>query len=305
MSIEFDVEETLLANDLPSDVIPHMLWKEFLVGTKKRTVFILPFTQTDILRGDMGTKISVPILSTRFSAGTISESDLDTSGYTVTDTATTDTDINISDQVYVAWRLSDILKEDQPRIDWVRAHMRDAGRAIAEYRDAALRDVLLAGAGNSVSADSAGTLVYDDVLDVQRLMKTDSWFPIGNYRPFLFIHPDQEYDLLLDTRYVNSHRYAIGELPDMPAADDMARGEVDSIFAGCRVRVSDNMTQALALVVFAEHPEYGPTGIHATKRPLTVRTDREELYGRQLWVASTRYGQSITQADGVGLISNC
>jgi hypothetical protein len=275
-----------------------------ILGTSKRLMFLEPATKTDMLIGAIGTKITVPILSTRFSAGTISESDLDTTGYSISDPAVTDTDINIGNQVYVAFRISDILKEDSPNINWIRTLLRDAGRAIAEYEDAAVRDVYLAGAGNSVNATAAGTLDYEDVIDLLAEMKTDSWFP-EDIRPFMYLHPDQEADLLKDTRYVNSHRYAIGDIPYLPSADDMSRGEVEAMYAGTRVRVSDNMTATLALVVFPEHPRYGPVSIHAYKRPLTIRTQREELYGRQLWVVSTRYGTSVIQADGVGLISNC
>lgn len=298
----FDVEETLKAADLPSDVIPHMLWEELLAGTSKRRVFLNAVTVTNKLRGAVGTKISVPILSTRFSGGTISEANLDSSGYTVSDPAVTDTDVNIGNQVYVAFRISDILKEDQPMYDWIRILLRDAGRAIAEYEDGAIRDVLLAGAGNTQPAATYGTLAYDDVIDVLALMKADSWFP-DDVMPMTFIHPNQEADLLKDTRYVNSHRYAIGNLPDMPGADDR-RGDY-GIYAGTKVYVTDNMTDKLALVVFPEHPRFGPVAIHAYKRPLTIRTDREELYGRQLWIASMRYGTSVIQSNAVGLISAC
>jgi len=299
-----DVEETLKAADLPADVIPHMIWNELLLGVQRRRVFRDAIEITEMLRGAVGTKISIPILSTRFTAGTISETTLDTSGYTVTDPAVTDVDVEIGDQVYVAFRISDILKEDQPKYNWIRDLLRDAGRAIALYEDAAIRDIYLAGAGNSMAAATYGTLAYDDVIDCLDLMKTDSWWPTAP--PFLIIHSNQEADVLKDTRYVNSHRYAIGNLPNLPGADDLSAGAVDGIYAGCRVRVSDNMTMALALIITpSPHPEYGAVAVHAMKRPLTVRNDREELYGRQLWIASMRYGTSVIQANAIGLISAC
>jgi len=301
--MSFDVNETLLAGDLPADVLPHLLWNELLTGVEQRRVFLEAVETTDMLRGAVGTKISVPAMTTRFSATTISESSLDSSGYTPTSPTITDTDINIGNQVYVAFRISDILKEDMPKYDWIRVSLRDAGRAIAEYEDAAIRDVLIAGVGQTKSAGTGGSLKYDDVVDLLAMFKTDSWYPEGNYKPILFVHPDQEADLLKDTRYVVSHRYAIGNLPDLPGADEN-RGD-NGIYGDCRVRVTEGMTQALALVVFPSHPTYGPVAIHAYKRPLTVKTDREELYGRQLWVASMRYGTSVIQANGVGLISNC
>lgn len=302
----FDIQETLKAGDLPADVIPHMIWNEVLAGTRKRLVYLQACQVTEMLRGAVGTKISVPIMSTRFSGGTITEANLDTSGYTFSDPTITDVDVSIGNQVYVAFKLSDILKEDQPKYNWIRLCLNDAGRAIAEYEDAAVRDVFLAGAGNSMAAATYGTLAYDDVIDCLTLMKIDSFFPEPGAVPYLFVHPNQEADLLKDTRYVHSHRYAIGDLGVMPVADDLSRGEVESIYADCRVRVTDNATDALALVVFpSPHPRYGALTIHAIKRPLTIRTEREETYGRQLWVASVRYGTSVIQANSCGLISAC
>jgi len=302
------VEETLKSADLPSDVIPHLIWKEVLLGAQKRRVFLEGATITNQLQGDMGTKISVPYLSTKFTAATISESSLDSSGYTVSDLAVSDTDISVGNQVYVAFRLSYVLREDQPRYDWVQLAIRDAGRAVAVYEDAAVRDVLLAGAGNSQAAGTAGTLTYDDIINTLSLMKADGWFP-DDIKPLLYIHPDQEADLLKDTTYVSAttNRYAVGSLPELPGANYMTQADTETIYAGCRVRVTDNMTKALALIVFPEHPQFGPTYIHAIKRPLTVRTDDEVLYGRQLWTVSTRYGTAVMSgnADGVGLITNC
>lgn len=301
----FNVEETLLAGDLPADVIPHMIWKEVLAGTRLRRVFLEAVETSTMLLGAVGTKISIPILSTRFTAQTISESSLDSAGYTFSTPTVTDVDVTIGNQVYVAFKISDIIKEDQPKYNWIRLLLNDAGRAIAEYEDGAVRDVFIAGAGNTHTAATGGALVYDDIIDTLTLEKIDSWFP-DRIMPFLFLHPNQEGDVLKDTRYVNSARYAIGNLPNLAGADYLAAGQVDAIYAGTRVRVTDNMTNALALVVFpSPHPDYGAVTVHAVKRPLTIRSEREETYGRQLWVASVRYGTAVIQANGVGLITNC
>lgn len=298
----FDVQETLLAANLPSDVIPHMLWEELLAGTSKRRVFRNALTNTDRLSNDAGVKISVPMLTTRFSASTIGESTLDTTGYTATTPAVTDVDVIIGDQVYVAFYISDIIKEDQPNYDWIRVSLRDAGRAIAEYEDASIRDVLKNGALNVHPAAAAGTLGYDDVVDCLKLMKIDSWHN-DDVMPYMILHPEQEADVLKDTRFINSHRYAVGNVADLAPSEEMTG--VKGIYAGTRVMVSDNMEDYYALIVFPEHPRYGPVAIHAIKRPLTIRTQREEIKGRQLWVVSTRYGSSVIQGDGVGMISNC
>lgn len=301
-----NIEETSTsfgADDLPADVLPHMIWNELLIGTVKKQVFLDLVQVSDILQGAVGTKVSVPIMSTRFSSSTISEATLDSSGYTFTEPTITDVDVEIGNQVYVAFKITDILKEDNPKYDWVRACLRDSGRAITEYRDAAIRDVLLAGAGNSISAATYGTLAYTDITSILAEFKIDSFYP-EEVAPFLVIHPNQEKDLLNATTHTESTRYGV------MSAEDIANSRLgvlpEKAYAGCRVRVSDNMTDALALVVFpSPHPSYGPITIHATKRPLTIKSEREETYGRQLWVTSIRYGTSVIQANGVGLISAC
>lgn len=304
------VEETMLAGDqgdgsisggnIPQDLLPHMIYREVILGTRKRTPFIEAFEVTTELVGAMGIKISVGYVSTGFTASTRSESTLDTSGYSDTELTVSDVDITIGDQVYVASRISDVLREDQPRYNWVRIMLQEMGKAIAEYVDAALRDVLIAGAGNTQTAATAGTLALDDVMGVLALMKNDSYFPEDG-TPFLFSHPDQELDLLKDTRYHDTKRYQMSDLP-MLAAN---REAPEPLYASCRVRVTDNMTPDLALVVMPPTHKNRPIAIHALKRRLTVKSDREEYYGRELWVTSTRYGSAIIRANGVGLITNC
>jgi hypothetical protein len=283
-----------------------MVWLEMVLGTRKRTVFGEAIQVTETLRGAQGTKISVPILSGRFTARTIAEAPLDSQGYTFDTPTITDIDVTIGDQVYVAFKINDIIQEDQPNFNWIRILLQDAGRAIEEKKDSDIRDMYLAGAGNSMASAAAGTLAYDDVIDTLTLMKADSFFPEPGAVPFLFVHPNQEADLLKDTRYVQSNRYAVGDLTALAPADHFSRGEVEAIYANCRVRVTDNMTDALALIVFpSPHPRYGVLSLQALKRPLTVRSEREEAFAHQLWAASTRYGQSVIQANSVGLISNC
>lgn len=295
----FTIEETLKSGDLASDYKPHMVWQEFLLGVSKRKVFLGLTLETDVLVGDVGTKISVPAVSAGFTAATISESSLDSSGYTVTDLTTTDTDISIGNQVYVAFRLSTILKEDQPAINWLRANLQKTADAIMDYIDGAVRDVLLAGAGNTVNADTGGTLAFADVLDIKRLLASDSWFPEDGVQT-LVIHPDQDYDLGVSTTFTETIRYQQGSVP----FSGNLGGPLVPMFAGCKVIISDNMTQALALLVTPQQHRFGPNTIFAWKRRYTVENDREVLYGRDLYIASVRYGLSVVQANAIGLISN-
>ena len=291
------VEETLTTAGLTADVIPHLIWNEVLLGVRKRQVFEEAFQVSDMLIGSYGTKISVPILSTRFTAGTATEAAIDSSGYTVTDPAVTDIDITIGDVVYVAARLGDILKEDQPKFNWVAIILQDMAYAVTEYRDGALRDVLLATVGNSNSAATFGTLVHKDVTDTLALMKADSWFPEDGV-PLFYLHPDQESDLMTDDRYVDTKRYSVGGLPTLQTGEG-------SLYAGTRPRVTDNMVPALALIVMPPTHRFGPAAITAWKRRLTVKSDREERFGRELWITSMRYGSAVVQSNAIGLVTGC
>lgn len=294
------IEETLMATNLASDFTPHMLWREFLLGITIRKVFLGLVLQTDVLVGAQGTKLSVPAWSgtnAGFSAGTITEANLDTSGYTVTNPATTDTDITIGDQVYVAFRLSTILREDQPDIQWLRSTLHAATNAIGDYIDDAIRDVFIAGVGTTQSADAAGTLAYNDIADIQRALKGLSWYG-DTQAPYLVIHPNQEYDILASTTFTDPSRYSQGNLPITPEGNNL-------FVAGAKVIVSENMTATLALLIMPQVHAFGPNTIFAWKRRLTVESDREVQYGRDLYVASVRYGLGVVQANAIGLISNC
>jgi hypothetical protein len=295
----FTIEETLLSGDLASDYKPHMVWREFLLGVSKRKVFLGLVLETDVLVGKVGTKISVPAVSAGFSATSITEASLDTSGFSPTDITTTDTDISIGNIIYVAFRLSTVLGEDMPAINWLRANLQKCADAIMDYIDGAIRDVLIAGVGNSVDADTGGTLAFADIADIKRLLEADSWF-VDDGIPSLVIHPDQQYDILVSTTFTETIRYQQGSVP---FAGNLG-GPLVPVVAGVKVIVSDNMTPALAVLVTPQTHRFGPNTIFAWKRRYTVEQDREVLYGRDLYVASVRYGSAVVQANAIGLISN-
>lgn len=297
------IQETLMATNLDADFTPHLLWREFILGVSRRKVFLGLVLETDVLVGNTGTKISVPAWSgtnAGFSAQTITEANLDTNGFTVTNPSTTDTDISIGNIIYLAFRLSTVLKEDQPTIAWLRNTLHSVAQAILDYIDGAVRDVLLAGAGNIVNADTGGTLVYNDIADIQRLMETDSWYADDGIST-LVIHPDQKYDILISTTPSDTIRYQQGSVP----FGGNLGGPLIPLLAGVKVLISEQMTQALALLVTPQTHRFGPNTIFAWKRRYTLESDREVRFGRDLYTASVRYGSSVIQANAIGLISNC
>ncbi|MGD0804286.1 MAG: hypothetical protein ABSA11_09460 [Candidatus Bathyarchaeia archaeon] len=255
---------------------------------------------SSVLIGETGSEISMPVLTSGFSVSSISESDLDTSGY-VAQTPTMDhLQVLVGDQIYLAFSISDILKENSPKYDYVAILLREAGRTIGEYTDSSIRDTLWAGYGNSVGATVAGKLAFDDIVNLLQLEKEDKFYPDDN-TPFLYISPEGEADLLKDSRWINSHRYAVGSVGNM--GSDTA-GEQD-IYCDCRVRVTETMKAGYAMIVFKSPDDTDPYSIFAWKRPLTVKTERSEMYGRQAWYISERWGTKVMQPNSVGLISNC
>jgi len=129
-------------------------------------------------------------------------------------------------------------------------------------------------------------------------MESAHLFPEPNAQFFLIVHPNNAKDIVKDTRFYDTKRYALGNIP-FPA------GEVGGLTCVCRVLKTSNMVEDLALIVAPPNHSQAPFAIKPIKRPLTLKTDRDEQYGRQYWITSMRYGIDICQSDGVYLITNC
>jgi N4-gp56 family major capsid protein len=297
LKLPYSIDETLKSSDLPSDLKPHLLFREVLLGAEKRKIFMQLVEETDELVGNVGTKISVPYVSAGFTSGSITADNLDNTGYSATSMAISDIDVSIGNIIYAATKIADVLKEDQPKYDWVRIAVRKMGEAVAETREGDVRDCIIAGVGSTFSSASAGTLAYADVTKaVNKYLKANSWYPEAQNPPILVLHPDQEDDLVNSTLFTDTARYSDAETP--------FTGETGR-FASCRVLSTDMMTPALALVVMPPNVSYGPTTVFAWKRKTLLKTEEEVTYGRSLYVVSERYGVSVVQSAGIVLISNC
>lgn len=313
-----EANQTLMSVDIQSpagtcgSLIPYLIWHEIILGKKYRTVFINGCLVTDMLTNQGGIQIRVPILGRQeFTpmARSISEADLDTSGLTKDKISPEAICVDIGDVVYLATRISDILMEDTPRqLDWVRASLTKMGDSIATFIDTAIRNVLIAGAvaaGNVLAPPNlavAGALAYADVINAKAAMRTASmWESEGG--PFmLFLHPNQEADLLTATTYQHAERYTAGDIPFDPFT---SWSKPSKVFAGTRVFVTDNMVDGLALIVTPPTHQFGPACIFAWKRHLKAESWRDEQEQRNLWSLSCRYGLSVIQDNGIYLISGC
>ena len=293
----FTLEETLKYADLPADLKPWLVYQEVIEGLRPPLIFASCYTIDRSLIRQIGTKIRVPVAS-QLTASTISESTVTSTGFVKSDKTVTDVDIDVGNIVYSAVYLSYILSEDAPNINWVRLHVRNMAKAVLEKQDGDLRDVLIAGAGNVVGAAVAGTLDFDDVVDGVATMESAHCYPEPNAQFYLVVHPNNAKDIVKDTRFYDTKRYALGNIP-FPA------GEVGGLTAGCRVFKTSNMIEDLALIVAPPNHSQAPFAIKAIKRPLTLKTEAKEQYEKTMMVTTMRYGEAVIQSDGVYLISNC
>lgn len=285
--------------DTYSTIIPFVVWREIILGKRWRNVFRRAVLETDILVGQAGNILEVPVLDRdEFTARTASESEIDTYGYCKDRLSPDKVEIEVGEVVYNATRISDILREDSPDLQWVRASLMKMGDSIEHRIDTDIRDALIAGviAGNILGAAVAGVLDFDDIVDVKALMHQGSmWESEGG--PFLlFVNPAQEADLLKDATFTHIDRYEAGSIPFDP---------VKGLYAGCRVYSTENMVAALALVVSPPNHQFGPAAMFAWKRHLKAESWRDEQYGRDVWLLSCRYGVAVIQDNAIGLITNC
>lgn len=212
--------------DTYDTIIPFVVWREIILGKRWRNVFRRAVLETDILIGQAGNILEVPVLDRdEFTARTASESAIDTYGFCKDRLSPDKVEISIGDVVYNATRISDILREDSPSLQWVKASLQKMGDSIEHFIDTAIRNVLIAGvaAGNIQGAAVAGVLDFDDVIDAKALMHaTSMWMSEGG--PFmLFVNPAQEADLLKDATFEHIERYEAGSIPFDPREGSICR----------------------------------------------------------------------------------
>jgi len=303
---------TLLTSDVQAtcDLIPTLIWHEINLGPTWRFVFRNAVEETDMLVGEAGDTICVPYTSRTggFTARSASEATIDESGYTKDKLTVNQIEITIGDVIYLATRISDILREDQPNLNWVLASLNKMGQQIWYRIDTDIRDLLVGCAGNVQTATTTGTLSYDDIVDATATLKNlGYWADDGEY--LLFMNASQEADLVKDTRFTDTARYSYGDIPMGAGGGAGFNMPKSRRYASCVAHVTDIPmawgTVAYALVVAPPSNRYGPAAMLAWKRHLKQETWRDEQEGRDLWLLSTRYGLSCKFTDAIVLISDC
>lgn len=282
-------------DSLTYSLIPYLVWKEISLGAQRSQKLSKAVFMADI-SGESGNTIHVPVLGRdEFTAQTISEETLDADGYTKTKLSPDSVKLEIGDVIYNATKLSDILQEDS-KLPWARASLQKMGEAIAYKIEQDIEAVLYANAGTVVGC--GGTLTYEKVVEAKKELKKLSYF--DDPEPFLLlVNPDSEEDLItqdVTNNILLGQRLKEGGLEDFYGSP---------IYAGCVGVVSEHIRDNFGYLMVAPINFQSASVMFAWKRKLKRESWRDEQYGRDVFLLSTRYAVGSVQSKSVVLLSAC
>lgn len=295
--MKITVEETLAASNVVTALTtgPYLIYSEVLEGARRPLVFLEVCEENFDLIGQNGNQIQF-MKSTQLSATEATEATVISTGQTAGDKTLSAVSVTVPNVIYSAVQLSDILKEDFPKVNWLRLHFRNMGKAVMEYLDADVYTVLAAASG-VVTNTTTGTLDHGEVVDTLAKMENGDWITGGGITPFLIIAPESKAGLLKDTTFVTTERYTTYEIANM------VRGEIGK-FAGCRVLTTSHLDgKAYCFIVFPNNTGNGPVVVIAWKRRLTIKNEYEALKAYTYFVTSIRAKPVVVQALGVAKIT--
>lgn len=294
----YTVEETLAASNIVTalTVAPYLIYSEVFELARRPLVFLaLPMEDFSLI-GAVGNTIRY-MFATHLTAATDTEANIinPSTGMPSSDKTITSTYVSVTDPIFSATQLSDIMLEDFPNVDWVRQHLRNMGLAILEYLDALVEDVIEAGAG--VDYTCSAHITYADITTALARMENGDWIADESNPPFLIVSPESAAQLLNETLFVDSKRYTLYDL------GRMIEGEI-GMYAGCRVLKSSLLGTAgegasdEAFIVFPNNTGHGPVIVMAWKRRMTVKNFYWTKFGYTYYVASVRAKPVIVQSKG-------
>ena len=305
---EFTIEETLTASAVVAglNATPFLIYSEVFELPRRPLVFLsLPLEDFSLI-GATGNTIRGMFLTHLYSS-TITEANLvnPSIGMVATTKGVSNWYVSVTDPIFCATNLSDILLEDFPQIDWVRIHLRNMGLAIMEYLDSLIADTIEAGAVQTATL-SAG-LQYNNVVEGLAQLETQNWMVDVSNPPFLIVSPLEAAKILENTQFLDSKRYTLYDL------GRMMDGEI-GMFAGCRVLKSPLLsgtgiggtpsdttqgTDQYAYIVFPNDTGRGPVIMMAWKRRLETRNFYWTQWAYTYYVSSVRAKPVLVQATGI------
>lgn len=171
--------------------------------------------------------------------------------------------------------------------DLIQGWLEEAGYAMAKKIDDDLLGTMRTTSGiGSVDASSSGVLAYDDCVGAVTTIRGSNYVP-----DTLIIHPNQESDLLKDTKFINASAYG--------GSEPIRNGEIGK-FAGLRVYVSSQAADGTALVY-----DSSKAMIVAFKRDLTVRRREEPEYDSITVYVTQLFKPAVVHTGAVCAIHGC
>jgi hypothetical protein len=286
--MKVNIEETLASSNMVTALTnsPYLIYSEVLEGARRPLVFLQVVKEIKDLIGEQGNRYQF-LKSTHMSATKSSEATMLASGM-----ASTAVDVSVTDVIWCAAQLSDFLKEDFPKIDFIQMHMNNMGKAVMEYLDAYVDTTLHAASGTETFV-AGSTFEYEDIIDALTEAKDEDWIPDVNNPPFLLISAGAAGSILKDATFVSTERYTAGSLASMVA------GEVGKI-GGCRVLESSLLAgTGDAYIVFPSDGINGPVIALIWKRELRVTNIYVPQSGYTYFNTSIRAIPVVVQAKGI------
>lgn len=296
--MRISIQEVLEYKDLPSEMRLVTISQEIIEGARLPLLFSQVFPQVS-LEGKVGRDLYF-VKATQLTASAISDSYLEPettldSGLSFASEKTiTTAHVAVTDMLYCAGELSDVLSEDYPDIDWMRLTLRNMGMAIGEYIEGMIETVL-EGASGCVTT-TASSLSFGVIEDMLALMANNNWVASEEARPFLFLSPAEASYLLQDTTFVESRRYTISDL------ESIIDGEI-GLYAGCRVMVHPALKDSsYAYIIFPSDSKFGTVALTLWKRSLRVKSDYVIEKEKTRIITSARVSFGVVQPLGLGRV---
>lgn len=291
------IEETLAASDVTTALTtgPYLIYSEVLEGARRPLSFLQVVEENFDLIGQNGHTIQF-LSATQLSGTSISEATMLSTGMTAADKTLSAVSVAVSEIIYSAVQLSDILKEDYPKVNLVQIQFRNMGKACMEFLDALVYSTI-SGASGIVTYNAGASMDYTDCTNALAAMENNDWVPDEANPPFCITSPDQAAVLMQSTTFVTSERYTAYEL------SRIVQGEA-GLYAGMRWLKSSLLDgTGLSFIVFPPDSDYGPVVVLAWKRRITVKNEREEKFGYTYFCTTVRAKPVVVQAKGVCKIS--
>jgi len=170
--------------------------------------------------------------------------------------------------------------------DVIEYQLAEAARAMADIETEKIITQMIADAGNSVTAENAGTLAYADVVNILKEILIDGYQP-----DVLAVHPSELADLLKDTAIQKAVEW--GGEPVAPT------GKVATLL-GMRVLVSTKVPSGTALAVDSKH-----AGVLFIRRDITAEDYEDPVKDLAGIALTARWAYATLRAEAIGKIVNC